>query len=79
MHLKIHNQSLAHIQVSVVSEYQSSLCGPNKDYASINTALTDGCYNFLQTFGVLTSKQQKSILIAINIMTVNEHLGLQAL
>lgn len=62
-----------------MSEHQSSLCGPNKDYVSINTALSDGCYNFLQTFGALTSKQQKSILIAINIMTVNEHLGLQAL
>ena len=52
-------------------------CDLNIDYLSISTALRDGAPLYsLQIFGPLASKRQKSILIPINIMTTNEHLGL---
>lgn len=58
--------------------YQGFPCGSYENPISTFTALSEGCNNFLQTFGTLTTRRQKSMLIGINIMTGNEHLGVWA-
>lgn len=72
-----HVQSHAHTHLYVLRSVRKCFIhAPNKDiHISIDSAVSDGCYNYSQIFAALTSRQKMSILIVITLMTANEQFG----